>query len=262
MLRLFANFVWTKCSAVFQLRMSNVFSRLFRLRLSTFVIVPYCMALNLGPDYLNQFEPDSGERNYTSYYDFFKRRYRVPPRIDSHTVWPCEGYICDWGPFSGKNHSLVKGQKIDLNDIFLSQDETTRDHYFVNVFLHNHNYHRIHSPVDGTLLSVKRIRGELLFLRPWFYPRGDVSYPAFKNERVVFEIRDRGEKTWYLALVGGFGVGTIETHPDALVGAEVKLGQEIGSFNLGSTVCIAAPYPMQVSGYLQTIAVGERIVLS
>ncbi|MGZ3692134.1 MAG: phosphatidylserine decarboxylase, partial [Pseudobdellovibrio sp.] len=207
-LKFFATLFWQYTPGYFQRLFSSLFSKFFFHQVSRIIIVPYCFLFGLTNDYIDQFESETGKVGYHSYSDFFKRKYKTPPPLEAEQVWPCEGYICDWGRFSEKNDSLVKGQKIDLNQIFNSPAETTQDYFFTNVFLHNHNYHRVHSPVSGEIKKISVIPGDLIFLRPWFYKRDDVSYPAFRNERVVFEIVDENNKSWFVALVGGFGVGT------------------------------------------------------
>lgn len=230
------------------------------MKLSKFFILPYCFVYGLQADYLDQFEPESGDGSYKSYSDFFKRKYKSNISVDSEVVWPCEGYVCDWGRFEARRNSLVKGQLLDLNDIFKSSPEQTKGHYFLNIFLHNHNYHRVHMPVKGEIVSIHSIPGDLVFLRPWFYRREDVNYPAYRNERVVFKIKDEAQNFWFLAMVGGFGVGTIEIMPEVQAGSFLSVGTEIAKFNLGSTVCLATPHAIQVDKFLQVVKPGETLI--
>jgi phosphatidylserine decarboxylase len=259
MIKFFANSLWFYLPGFLQKKFSYFFSRIFELKVSRFFILPYCLFFGLQGDYLEQFESDTGESNYSSYSDFFKRRYKSTIEIKSKLVWPCEGYLCDWGFFSEKNDSVVKGQKINLNSIFNSPMEVTKNYFFLNIFLHNHNYHRVHSPVAGRITKIERISGDLVFLRPWFYKRSDVSYPAFRNERVLFEITDLQNRPWYMAMVGGFGVGSIEILNEFLLGGNVLAGQEIAKFNLGSTVCLALPDGVEALDFLQTVHVGQKL---
>jgi phosphatidylserine decarboxylase len=259
MVKLFANLIWRYIPGILQKKVSNLFSKLFEMKLSRLFILPYCIFFGLNSDYLEQFESDSGDEAYLSYSDFFKRKYRSPINIESDSVWPCEGYICDWGYFEEKEKSDVKGQVIDLNSIFATLAEDMKDYFFLNVFLHNHNYHRVHAPISGTISNIIKIPGDLVFLRPWFYRRADVSYPAIRNERVIFEIADQNNKPWYMAMVGGFGVGTIELSAGIAIGSLVTVGQEIGKFKLGSTVCLATPVGVDVQKFLQQVSVGQKI---
>lgn len=213
-------------------------------------------------DYLNQFEPDSDAAAYVSYSDFFKRKYKMPPPFTTSWGWPCEGYLCDWGSIRDKVITEVKGHLISPEEIFKVSDAHLDDHYFINIFLHNHNYHRIHAPTDGIIQNISRIPGDLIFLRPWFYSRNRVSMPAFRNERVTIMFSDRNAKAWLLTLVGGFGVGTIELSPDLKVGDLITQGQELAQFKLGSTVCMACPYPAPINQYLERISVGQAMPIA
>jgi len=259
MLKLFANLFWIYLPSSFQKQFSSLFSRIFQMKISRYFILPYSLVFGLSANYLDQFEPDSGEVSYYSFSDFFKRKYKSGFDIRSKNIWPCEGYVCDWGLFSEKNNSIVKGQVLDLNEIFHSNPEQTSQHFFLNIFLHNHNYHRVHSPVTGTISKITNIPGGLVFLRPWFYKRADVSFPAIRNERVVFEILDNHHQLWYLAMVGGFGVGSVQIGRNLHPGSEVKVGEEIAKFDLGSTVCLATPMRLQPNRFLQTVNPGEEL---
>jgi phosphatidylserine decarboxylase len=257
MLKFFAQAFWRFLPSLIQIKVSSFFSRIFETRISAFFIPVYCYLFKLENSYLNQFQSESGQP-YKSFQDFFRRKFKTTPVISSESIWPCEGYLCDWGIFTEKKDSLVKGQKLDLNEIFKSLPDTTQNHYFSNVFLHNHNYHRVHSPISGVITKITKIPGSLIFLRPWFYSRDTVSLPAFKNERLILQIKDLADRDWWLAFVGGFGVGTIEVSKKIHIGSEVLLGQELGQFNLGSTVCIASPIKQNINkSYLDNVNVGE-----
>lgn len=243
-----------------QKRISGIFSGLFSLRLSRLIIIPYCAYFGLDADYLDQFEPEAGQ-DYGSYSDFFRRRYKALPAMESKFVWPCEGYICDAGYFGEKNVARVKGHDVPASFIFDGDGAIPSDYFFVNIFLHNHNYHRIHSPMRATVKNVTWTAGNLDFLRPWFYRSADVSRPAFRNERVTLELVDDRQRSWYMTLVGGFGVGTIHLMETVGPGSVVNVGQELGLFSLGSTVCMASPEAMTVHTDLQRVVVGQRMPL-
>jgi phosphatidylserine decarboxylase len=76
---------------------------------------------------------------------------------------------------------------------------------------------------------------------------------------MIFEIEDAAKRTWYLAMVGGFGVGSIQIDSTIGIGSSVEVGQEIGKFNLGSTVCLAWPIEAKIEAYLQSVQVGEKV---
>jgi phosphatidylserine decarboxylase len=215
--------------------------------------------MGLDADYLNQFEPDTVYSDYNSYHDFFRRRYKQSPLLQGNYVWPCEGYICDWGQLIDKSTTSVKGQSLTPSRMFSTTNELSADYYFVNIFLHNHNYHRVHAPVNAIVTNVETIPGDLVFLRPWFYSQEKVSVPAFRNERVCIELQDAQLKKWYLLMVGGFGVGTIQLAERFKVGTYFHQGEELGMFQLGSTVCMATPVALNISRYLHEVEVGQAL---
>ena len=267
----FLHLVWSFWPSPLQKKGSAFFAWFFQRSLSRLIIAPYCVLMGLTPTYLAQFvesqeETETQEKvivnSYRYFQSFFLRQYKTPPVLEASIVWPCEGYICDWSTQLLGHTTKVKGQVLPTVKVFGARTEIPQEHSFYNVFLHNHNYHRIHAPVSGTVESVERIAGGLNFLRPWFYRRDEVSAPSLRNERVVLRIRDERQRPWLIALVGGFGVGTIELKPETYIGAQVEVGQELGHFALGSTVCLLAPYKsIQAPNYLQTVQVGQALPL-
>lgn len=207
------------------------------------MIKPYCKFNNLDEQYLNQFESASGSTNYSSFQDFFTRVYKQKPIIISEFIWPCEGLFCDYGQISQLDKINIKGDLKEVKVIFgKSASHIPDDYYFSNVFLHNNNYHRIHAPIDAEIVSIEHLPGDLVLLRPWIY-KGDPSLPAMRNERVNVTLKDEYGRKWYLSIVGGPAVGTIELNGELSVGSKINIGEELGKFLLGSTLCMAAPVP-------------------
>ncbi len=261
MLALFAHFFWIHLPAQVQVGASRFLAIFFRSRFSAHIISPYCRFFGLDAEALKRYQPSGENFEYESYSDFFKRKFKTAPKMQSDYVWPCQGYVCDWGWFKEKRKSAVKGTHIDLNSIFRTSKSETQEHFFTNIFLHNHNYHRIHSPCTLKIEEIMHVPGYLHFLRPWFYKRDQVSFPSIKNERTIIRFSDSKLNSWYLAFVGGFGVGTIELEPLTRVGAIFNSGQELGHFNLGSTICMASPYEIPISQYLQEVDIGHDLKL-
>ncbi len=209
---------------------------------------------------LSEYIPASRNQTYQSFQDFFTRRLKEPLKVHAPTVWPCQGIVCQSGLSREQDPVLVKNQLINILDIFNLRERNRFSQFsFVNIFLHNHHYHRIHAPVSGEIVSMKRIPGRLDLLRPWLYARSQVSRPSLRNERVVLELRDLRGREWWMSLVGGMGVGTIVLAEGTQVGARVSVGQELGLFMLGSTVCLLAPEPLVEMRYLQSVFPGHEM---
>lgn len=249
-------YVWGVLPAGVQRGISKVYANVYNKPWSKSIIKPYCKAHYTDPNYLNQFKPASGADEYRSFQDFFTRVYKTPPKIETEKVWACEGLLCEYGEVKDMPLVRVKGQKRNLRTIFGKvQKEIPDDYFFSNIFLHNNNYHRIHSPINGKVVRIEHIPGELVLLRPWAYK--NPSLPALRNERINVDLEDQNGKTWHLSIVGGPGVGGIVLAAETSIGAEMKIGQEIATFLLGSTCCIASPEPASFNKVGDQVYMGD-----
>lgn len=236
-------YVWGVLPGKTQRWVSGLYADVYNKPWSRHLIGPYCKAQYSDPNYLDNFIPASGADNYKSFQDFFTRLWKVPPAISAGAVWACEGLLCEYGKIDELNLVKVKGQTRHLRTIFgEAGDEIPTDYYYSNVFLHNNNYHRIHAPVNGVISRIEHIPGDLVLLRPWAYK--NPSLPALRNERINVDIIDETGKKWYLSIVGGPGVGAIVLGSETTIGSSVGIGNEIATFLLGSTCCIASPVPV------------------
>lgn len=251
--------VWGRLPAVWQRAISKAYARVYVKGYSRYIIAPYCRFNYDDPSYLRQFKPASGHSTYQNFQDFFTRVFKEPLQIHAEAAWPCEGLLCEYGKVNDKKLVNVKGQLRHLRNIFGELGQAIpNDYYFSNIFLHNNNYHRIHSPVSGTVVRMEHIPGELVVLRPWVY-KNDPSLPALRNERINIEIKSRSGSPWFLSIVGGPAVATIAMANGLVAGSMVNIGEELGTFLLGSTCCIASPIPAKNVALGQQVAVGNPL---
>lgn len=259
--QIFAIHIWNDLPVSIQKFISRVASRTYTWKVSKFFIGQFCRRYDLSEDQLRLYAPSSGAKNYKSFQDFFTRKLKQPVAANSAAVIsPCEGFVCENGIVGDLNEVVVKGHSYQVRNIFNDINSKIKDSYtFINIFLHNHNYHRFHAPVTGTILNIQFIPGQLNFLRPWLYGENKVSSPSFVNERCIIEIADRQSRSWFLSFVAGMGVGHIKLTEGLSVGSQLISGDEIGYFLLGSTCCIAAPVELKKFSYLQKIGIGEQL---
>jgi len=258
-LRFFSLNLWGCLPSTWQRAISRFYAQLYTKKYSRYIIGPYCKLNYPDPSYLTQFKPASGNSTYQNFQDFFTRVFKEPLKIEADAAWPCEGLLCEYGQVKETKLVNVKGQKRHLRNIFGTLgDAIPEDYYFSNVFLHNNNYHRIHSPVTGTVSQIEHIPGDLVVLRPWIY-KNDPSIPALRNERINVGIKSDKGKDWFLSIVGGPAVGTIVMAHGLSIGSMVTIGEELGTFLLGSTCCIASPAPLANSILGQQVAVGNPL---
>jgi phosphatidylserine decarboxylase len=197
---------------------------------------------------------------YSSFQDFFTRKLLVPIPKGKFEIWPCQGAVCDFGIIKNLDSTKIKGENKIVPIIFgSSSKEIPENYFFINIFLHNYNYHRFHSPINGTVKKIEYIKGKLNFLRPWLYSRKHISEPAFKNERYILVLEDDQTRSWFLTFVGGMGVGKIKLNPLVLIGNKINIGDEIGVFLLGSTCCMAIPTEINGLHYLKKVDAGQNL---
>ena len=207
---------------------------------------------------MSRFVPASGSKSYQNFQDFFTRKLKEPPELKGNSTWPCEGILCEYDQVGQLPQVIVKKEKRDLRTIFgEGGSRIPDDYYFSNVFLHNKDYHRIHAPISGQITRIEHIPGDLVLLRPWIYPE-DPSHPALRNERYNVDITDRRGKTWYLSIVGGPAVGTVKLSEKSCLQSYITAGEEIATFLLGSTCCMASPLPVN-KRVGQPVWIGESL---
>jgi phosphatidylserine decarboxylase len=109
------------------------------------------------------------------------------------------------------------------------------------IYLSPRDYHRIHSPVDGTLSALAWIPGSLYSVAPKVLARRAKVLSV--NERAVLRLEtDRG--AFFLVAVGALNVGRIrvvgvEPHAPAPVPPlHFARGAELARFEMGSTVVL------------------------
>ena len=248
--------IWGNLPSSFQRRISAVYAQLYNKPISKWIIKPYVRHFYSDKNYLSAFVPPGGKGDFESFQDFFIRKFKSLPNNKEPWVWPCEGLLCDENKVGQMTTSKVKSDLRTVHTIFgVESDTIPADYTFTNVFLHNKNYHRIHAPIEGTITRIQHVPGDLVVLRPWIY-KHDPSLPAFRNERYNIDITDNKGRIWFLSIVGGPAVGTIELGEEIDLGKKVSKLQELALFYLGSTCCMAAPLPPRVHSKNSFVEVG------
>lgn len=220
--------------------------------------------------------------DYRSVNDFFTRSLAADARpIDANTnsiVSPADGKISQAGTL--KHNQLIQAKGYDYSveallggDITLAKSFYNGD--FAVVYLSPKDYHRIHMPMDGKLLSMTYVPGDLFAVNPATVRM--VPDLFARNERLVLSF-ETAIGPMVLVMVGAIFVGSMETvwqgkiTPD--YGTSLKYwdytdqslhfakGQEIGRFNMGSTVVMLLP-ANQTHGLNQhddtTVLMGQSI---
>jgi phosphatidylserine decarboxylase len=259
--------------------LSRVTGRLSDLRLPAPVLAP---AIRL---YARAFGADLEEARlppeaYPSFNAFFTRRLRDGARpVDSGpgvAVSPTDSRLSAIGavPEDGLLEQ-VKGARYPIEALLGSAEDAApfRTGVHATLYLSPAMYHRVHSPVDGRVRAFRYVPGRLFPVNA----AGVRSVPGLftRNERVAVFLETEAHGPVAVVLVGAANVGRMTLAFAPLVtnrgqaGAlampeepvDLRRGDELGAFNLGSTVVLLladrALTPAAAAGDL--VRVGEAL---
>jgi len=189
--------------------------------------------------------------DYASLQDFFTRELKPGARLvaDTPLVTPCDGAFGQSGEIRSGTVLQAKGVPYSVAD-FLQDPRLAQElegGAFCTIYLAPWNYHRVHHAASGVLESARHMSGDL-----WPVNREAVEKVQglfVRNERASVVVRtERG--VCVAVMVGATNVGSIllRCAPDlgrgstgawtASVPASVDRGDELGVFELGSTVVL------------------------
>ena len=217
--------------------------------------------------------PESG--HYGSFDAFFTRPLRSGARVveDVAVVSPADGQLTAAGPIDHGSRIVVKGQPYDVADLVgdRAQAESMAGGSFAVIYLSPRDYHRVHCPVDGRLTLARGISGYL-------YPVnsiGEKHVPGLfvKNQRVALTIETPSMGRVVAVMVGAMIVGKITVSAiqanETPLGIyrfepplEVRRGDEIGAFHLGSTVVVLAGRGVSFSRPFGPVKYGQSLFSS
>ena len=223
---------------------------------------------------INIAEAEKPIEEYTSIGDFFVRRLKrgARPLAMTEVVHPADSKLTAFRAIENGELVQVKGQhyKVDAIAANLQATQYYQDGFFTTYYLCPTDYHRVHSPVAGRILSVTHVPGDL-------WPVHDKSVASIENlfginERVIIRIETfRGVIS--VIFVGALNVGKIELDFEPSVstnnlkdralrfikypvGISIEKGVELGMFRMGSTVVVLYP-----KSYRDVAKIEEKISL-
>ncbi len=229
--------------------------------------LPAVMLRPLLHGYVRAFGVDMQEaadpvESFPSFNAFFTRRLkpgtRPLPTEETVVVSPADSLLTSVGPVPPDGRlEQVKGRTYAIDDLLGSADEGARFRGGVQatLYLSPSMYHRVHSPVDARVRAWVYIPGRL-------FPVNAFSVRAVpglfvRNERVVVFIETAAFGPVALVMVGAANVGRMTlafapliTNTGIPAGlhvptTEIRLrrGNELGAFNVGSTVVLLLADP-------------------
>lgn len=174
---------------------------------------------------------------FTSLHDFFTRQLLQEARpivADQHVfVSPVDAKMESFGAITDNMQFTVKGKIYSIENLLGSAERAKRyrNGQFIVFYLSPADYHRIHSPVDGTV-----IRQYILGNKSFPVNQLGLTYgkkPISHNYRLITELKLVNDKQFAFVKVGATFVNSI-----VLSNASTtwKKGEEVGYFSFGSTV--------------------------
>jgi len=210
---------------------------------------------------------------YCSFDAFFTRRLREGARSVSTdpVVSPADGVLSAVGSIDPGMRLWVKGRPYDVGDLIADPvfAERYRGGEFAVVYLAPGDYHRVHSPVEGSIVQVRGIAGDLFPVNAI----GERHVPRLfvENSRVAIQLDASALGQVMAVMVGAVIVGRMSATgvdaPDVPPGVHriappipVERGGEIGIFHLGSTVVLLLEPGVHLERRPGRILYGESLV--
>jgi len=201
---------------------------------------------------------DENLDNYPHFNAFFTRALKpeARPIDDSPDSWvsPVDGVISQSTHIEGNNIIQAKCHPYTVEALVGGDIEYAKQFHngeAAVIYLSPKDYHRIHLPVDAKLLSMTYVPGDLFAVNPATVRQVDGLFA--RNERLVIRF-DSEKGSFCLIMVGAIFVGSMETVWQGKITPEYEptiqhwdyqdenisfnKGDEIGRFNMGSTVVL------------------------
>jgi len=199
--------------------------------------------------------------NYPSFNAFFTRQLKAdarPVAEGNNVASPVDGTVSQAGDildgriFQAKQHSYSLAELLGGREQLACEFKNGK---FATIYLSPRDYHRIHMPADGQLREMIHVPGRLFSVSP--ETTRVVSRLFARNERLI-NIFDSEQGPFAVIMVGAIFVSSMDTVWEGTVTPrrqqptswdyrqqkkhiELTKGEEMGRFNMGSTVILLFP---------------------
>ncbi len=238
---------------------SNSSSRLFGLIAG--IKFPKIIQKIINENYVNYFKIDMREfkapGEYESLNALFTRTLQIQRKFDEGFISPSDGKILQCGStfLANTEHFAfsIKGHTYSVEELLkdnFEKNELKNGLDYVNIYLSPKDYHRYHSPCDMQILSATYTNGVLYSVNEKHLEC--ISNLYTKNERVSLKCQSEKGIFW-LVFIGAQNVGKMRFNFDCSIqtnaknshnftrkyeNVNLKKGEELGNFELGSTVVL------------------------
>lgn len=204
---------------------------------------------------------EAASKNYDDYAHFnafFTRALKpgvrpIHDRADS-LVAPVDGVISQLGDIDHESIFQAKGHHYSVGELLATtMTDDFQDGKFITIYLSPKDYHRLHAPLDCEIKSMRHVPGRLFSVADWTTQK--IPRLFARNERLVNLLSTRVGRVSYV-YVGAILVSSIETVCNGVITppyanqvtdlmlqgqTQYRKGEEMGRFNMGSTVILLFP---------------------
>lgn len=170
---------------------------------------------------------------------------------------PCDGAISQLGNLQGENLFQAKGHYFSAKTLLACEQDAAHFEQgsYATIYLSPRDYHRVHMPCQGTLSTMRHVPGKLFSVNevscesvPGLFARNERLVCMFQTENgpmamvLVGAMIVASIATSWSGLVVPPGKSVTTTHyDDAQRAIQLERGEEMGRFQLGSTVILLFP---------------------
>jgi phosphatidylserine decarboxylase len=188
---------------------------------------------------------------YATFNEFFTRSLKEgarPLALGENTlISPADGVLTEHGTIDGDRLFQAKGRDYPLAALLGEEGTEFHGGRYFTIYLAPHNYHRVHAPLPGELVRTRYLPGARFSVSR--ATAAAIARLFCRNERAVLRF-ETTHGPMAVVLVGALNVSSISTvtrgeipSGPAAVWPEtppraVLQGEEIGRFNMGSTVVV------------------------
>ncbi len=212
---------------------------------------------------------------FKSFNDFFTRTLKPGARpISGLYCSPADGEVSEAGTISDNQILQAKGLSYSLEKLLANKDvEAYRDGSFMTVYLAPKDYHRVHCPMDATLVDARYVPGKLFSVNQ--YTAANQPDLFADNERLIMQFETLHGKMAVIMVGAMIVAATQPVWRDQPYRAKTfkqesfesplqfRQGDELGLFQMGSTAIVVlenAVQWQQVTG--TSLRMGEAIVIA
>jgi phosphatidylserine decarboxylase len=200
-------------------------------------------------------------QNFETFLELFTRKLPDGSRpIAKNYNWvsPADGRVVEHAFVSPELSLILKGTPYSVSEMLPGCCETDYLGYqALQIYLAPYNYHRYHAPCDMQIISAVTEPGDLQPVDPALIRR---SMRVIKtNRRILLHCVDAKQRPFALLYVGALNVGGMKFGFDDSLGAspwqhsartydppaKLSKGDDMGCFEMGSTVVLFAPPQLQ-----------------